>query len=219
MKNWKKLTIFNKITIKLIQSKVFRDFLKVNIMNNKIIILISLVITITIAIVTFSTTQVEIIEEESKSYIEESDQIGSVLQKIKEDKIKNDNSENPYKPKEKEWINSGPFFIDRSEYWLGEKTFINIDEVDEGTKGEMVFTKIINNTHSKIYKKIAFDGSKPQNNFYLGFYPSEFKGFCSTNELVGDWEVIFAGTNFSNLKFKIIDRILPGMEDNYQSVC
>ena len=217
MKIRKKLTIFNKITIKLIQSKVFRDFLKVNIMNNKMIILISIVITI--AIVTFSITQVEIIEEESKSYIEESDQMGSILQKIKEDKIKNDNSENPYTPKEKEWINSGPFFIDRSEYVLGEKIFINIDMVDEKTKGQMQFTKVYNTTHNKMYKEIYFDGSKKQNNFYLAIYPSEFKKFCTTDDLVGEWELIFTGTNFENLKFQIKDQIIPGMEEKFEPVC
>ena len=186
-------------------------------MNNKIIILISIVITI--AIVTFSTTQVEIINEESKSDIEESDQIGSMLQKIKDDKIENDNSENPYKPAPKEWINSGPFFIDRSEYVLGEKIFINIDAVDENTKGTMIFSKPYNNTHYKNYKEINFDGSKKQNNFYLAIYPSEFKKMCTTDDLIGEWEIIFKGTNFEKLKFQIKDQIIPGMEEKYEPVC
>ena len=120
-------------------------------MNNKIIILISVLITITI--VGFSAIQIGTFNEDSKSHIEESDQISSMLQKIKDDKIKNDNSENPYKPAPKEWINSGPFFIDRSEYVLGEKIFINIDAVDENTKGTMIFSKPYNNTHYKNYKE------------------------------------------------------------------
>ena len=186
-------------------------------MNNKIIISIAIIITIIIII--FSISQLEINKNESKSNFEESDQISSMLQKIKDDKIKNDNSENPYKPAPKEWINSGPFYIDRSEYWLGEKTFINIDQVDENTRGEMVFAKVINSTHDKIYKRIIFDGSKKQNNFYLGFYPSEFKGFCSTNELAGDWRVFFAGTEFPYLEFKILNKTLPGMEEKFLPVC
>ena len=186
-------------------------------MNNKIIISIAIIITIIIII--FSISQLEINKNESKSNFEESDQISSMLQKIKDDKIKNDNSENPYKPAPKEWINSGPFFIDRSEYWLGEKTFINIEQVDENTRGEMIFAKVINSTHDKIYKRINFDGSKKQDNFYLGFYPSEFKGFCSTNELAGDWRVFFAGTEVPYLEFKILNKTLPGMEEKFLPVC
>ena len=186
-------------------------------MNNTMIILIS--ISITIAIITFTIIQIGMIDEESKSNMEESDQISSMLQKIKDDKIKNDNSENPYKPAPKEWINSGPFFIDRSEYWLGEKTFINIEQVDENTRGEMIFAKVINSTHDKIYKRIIFDGSKKQNNFYLGFYPSEFKGFCDTNELTGDWKIFFAGTEIPPLEFKIVNKTLPGMEEKFLPVC
>ena len=34
----------------------------------------------------------------------------------RDDKIKNDNSDNPYIPSPREWISSGPFKIDRSEY-------------------------------------------------------------------------------------------------------
>jgi len=186
-------------------------------MNNKIIILISIVITI--SIVAFTTTQIEIIEEESKSYIEESDQIASVLQKIEEDKIKNDNSDNPYVPKEREWISSGPFLIDRSEYVLGEKIFVNVQNLPENIKGEMIFVKYFNSTHHQPYKTIGFDGSKPHSNFYLGVYPSLSRGFCTSDSLVGEWELILSGTIFESLKFKILDKIIPGLEEQFEAVC
>jgi len=186
-------------------------------LNNKIIISIAVIITIIIII--FSVSQLEISKNESKSNIEESGQINAMLEKIKEDKIKNDNSEKPYKPQPKEWINSGPFFIDRSEYWLGEKIFINIDQVDENTKGSMIFSKPYNNTHFKNYKEINFDGSKKQNNFYLAIYPNQFKKMCTTDDLIGEWEIIFKGTNFEKLKFRVLDKIIPGMEDKYEPVC
>tara|TARA_X000001036_G_C20496002_1_gene731837 strand:- start:236 stop:796 length:561 start_codon:yes stop_codon:yes gene_type:complete len=186
-------------------------------MNNKIIV--SITVAITIGIIIYSVSQISTIEKDTSLEFNEDDKISSMLEKVKQDKTDNDNLKNPYTPKEREWINSGPFHIDRSEYWLGEKTFINIDEIDENIKGEMVFAKIINSTHSKIYSKIAFDGSKEQNNFYLAYYPSEFKGFCGTNELAGDWRIMFVGTSFPDLKFKIINQILPGMEDKFLPVC
>ena len=198
-------------------------------MNTKILIPISIIIIITIAIVVFSLPQNEIMEKEISPEITDSSEIQSILNKIKEDKIKNDNSEKPYYPKEREWIESGPFMIDRSEYIIGEKIFVNIQKVDKNTKGQMIFSKIINNTHSYEYKKIGFDSSKPQQNFYLGLNLSMVKGFCTAEDMVGDWEVIFEGitsegikfdkTNMKTLEFKIINKIVPGMEKNYKPVC
>ena len=138
-----------------------------NFMNAKIIIPISVIITI--VIVVFSLTQIETVEKEIPSQFEtvekeipsqfetvekeipsqfeETSKIDSMLQKIKEDKIKNDNSYNTWYPSEREWIQSGPFKIDRSQYLLGEKIFINIDYLPKNVKGKMIFTKIINSTH------------------------------------------------------------------------
>jgi len=48
-------------------------------------------------------------------------QAEKLLNKIKEDKIKNDNSDNQYIPPVREWISSGPVKIDYSEYYLGQK--------------------------------------------------------------------------------------------------
>jgi len=186
-------------------------------MNTKIVIPISVIITIVIVI--FILTQNEIIEKEISSEINSSSEIQNILNKIKEDKIKNDNSENPYYPKEREWIESGPFMIDRSEYVIGEKIFINIGKLDKNLKGQMIFSKIINNTHSYNYKQIGFDGSKPQQNFYLGFSLNQMRGVCTPDFFVGDWELIFEGTNFESLKFKVINQIIPGMEENYEPVC
>ena len=186
-------------------------------MNKKIIISISAIITITI--ITLSFTQIGTNENGTTPYFEQTDQVDSILNKINDDRIKNEKSDEPYTPKEREWIQSGPFKIDRSEYWLGEKIFVNIDEIDEKTKGEMVFAKHINSTHMFEYKKIKFDGSKPQQNFYLGFNLNSARGICTTDKLIGEWDVIFRGTDFTNLEFKVLDKIVPGMEDIYKPKC
>jgi len=186
-------------------------------MKNNIIVLIS--VAITIVIITFSITQMGIIEEESNSYIEESSSVNSMLQKIQEDKIKNDESDDQYIPKDREWVQSGPFFMDRSEYVLGEKVFMNIENIDKNTKGKMIFSKIINSTHNQVYKEVNFDGSKSQQNFYVSIYPSIPRDFCTADELIGDWEIILAGTEFKNFKFKILDKMLPGAERLFVPVC
>ena len=185
-------------------------------MNRKIVISIS--ITITIVIIAFGVVQNGAIKENPPA-IEESDSMNPLLEKIKQDKIKNEKSDNPYEPKEREWISSGPFSIDRSEYILGEKIFINIENLPKNVKGEMRFIKIFNSTHSQPYKVIAFDGSKIQNNFYLPIYPSMPRGFCTADSLVGEWKLIFDGTPVDSLDFKIINQIIPGSERLFKAVC
>ena len=185
---------------------------------NNLKIVIPVFVIIAIAIIIFDLTQSEIFEEQVSEF-KNPDEIEGLLDKIRKDKSDNESSDNPYIPNEREWITSGPFKIDRSEYVIGEKIFINIEELDKTTKGQMVFSKQINNTHSYTYKKISFDGSKPQQNFYLGFTLNPVRGVCTIDTFVGNWELIFAGTDFESLKFKVTNQIVPGMEKHYEPVC
>ena len=175
-------------------------------------------IVITVIIIAFAIIQTGVIKE-NPSTSEKEFPNDPILQKITNDRIENENSESPYVPKDREWIRSGPFSIDRSEYVLGEKVFINIDDIPENVKGEIKFVKIFNSTHDHPYKSIGFDGSKKQNNLYLPIYPSIARGFCTSDSLVGDWRVDFTGTPFDSLGFKITSQILPGMENQYEPVC
>mgnify|MGYP007072308396 CR=1 FL=1 len=190
-------------------------------MNTKNLVIVGIIagaMAIVGAIAGFSETEnEERIHNDSK--FSETDEISSVLQKIEDDRIENKNSENPYKPNEREWVSSGPFKLDRSEYVLGEKLFVNLDHVGKNTKGKMVFTKIINNTHVYEYKKIEFDGSKQQYNFYIGMNLNMPRGLCNVDQLIGNWELRFEGTNYESIKFKVLDQILPGLEKNYEPVC
>ena len=188
-------------------------------MNSKIVIPISVIVMI--VIVVFSLTQDEVIKKELSSEINDGSKIQNITDKIKEDKIKNDISNQPYYPSEREWVKSGPFQIDRSEYVLGEKIFINIVDLRYDQKGTMIFTKIINSTNVFEYKKINFDGSNSQQNFYLSIDLFDKRGICTKDQLIGDWELRFVGSNseFASLDFKIKDQIIPGAEKRYESVC
>ena len=186
-------------------------------MNSKIIIPISIIIIITI--IAFSLTQNENTEEKTSTQFKETEKIDSMLEKIEDDKIKNELSENPYVPKEREWITSGPFKIDRSEYLLGEKIFVNIDELDINEKGKVIFLRPINNTHYSPYHTMPFDGSGQRNNYYFTPDLSELRGICNTDELIGNWKIIFQGTNHLDLEFKVNTEIIPGYEKRYESVC
>ena len=136
------------------------------------------------------------------------------------DNIEKINLENEYSPKEREWITSGPFQIDRSEYVLGEKIFLRTGGLGFDEKGQVTFLRPLNTTHYEVYLTIPFDGSDNSAfNYYLQPQLSKLRGFCSIEDFVGDWRVVFRGTDYPNLEFEITKDILPGDEDNYQSVC
>ena len=186
-------------------------------MNAKIVIPISVIITI--IIVVFSLTQIETIEKETPPQIEETGKIGSMLQQIKEDKIKNDNSNNKYYPNDREWITSGPFKIDRGEYRLGEKIFVNIDQLSNNEKGKVVVFRPVNSTHYAVYHMMQFNAEGQRNNYYFTPDLSEMDGICSVDQLIGEWTVVFKGSDYPDLKFKVIAEIIPGYEYRYESVC
>jgi len=183
-------------------------------------IVIPIFVAITIVAIIFSLTQNEMVEEQVAE-LESPSEIKNILDKIEMEKLDNESSDNPYTPKEREWIQSGPFQIDRSEYVLGEKMFVNIMNLNKNDKGMMIFTKIINSTHVFEYKKMSFDGSKPQQNFYLSFDLFEKRGICTVDQLIGDWELRFVGVNgeYNSLEFKIKNQIIPGMEKRFEPVC
>ena len=136
------------------------------------------------------------------------------------DEIEKKNLENKYSPKDREWITSGPFQLDRSEYRLGEKIFLRMNEINADEKGQIAFLRPLNSTHYSVYFTIPFDGTnKPAFNYYLEPILSKNQGHCTVDDLIGDWRVVFRNTDYPNLEFKITKYILPGEEDKFESVC
>ena len=136
------------------------------------------------------------------------------------DEIEKINSENEYSPKEREWITSGPFQIDRSKYVVGEKIFLVIGGLEYEDKGQVTFLRPLNDTHNSVYLTVPFDGEKKNAfNYYIQPQLSKTRGLCTVDDIMGDWTVVFRGTDYKNLKFEITDKILPGDEGSYQPVC
>ncbi|MEK0319356.1 MAG: hypothetical protein QQN43_07230 [Nitrosopumilus sp.] len=136
------------------------------------------------------------------------------------DEIEKTNLENKYTQKPREWITSGPFQIDRNEYVLGEKIFVRVGGLSSEEKGQIAFLRPLNDTHHKVYLTISFDGTE-RNAFNQYFQPqlSKINGFCTVDDFVGEWRVVFRGTEYADLTFKITEDILPGDESSYEPVC
>ena len=198
-------------------------------MKNKIILSLAVIIIGIIGIISFNLiqneadenqiSQVNQIDENQISQVNQVDEINALYEKIENDKVRNDESESPYVPAKRDWPSSGPIKIDRSQYVLGEKIFISIEPFSENGKGVMIFAKIFNATHSQQYKKIDFIGSEKEKNIYFAIYPSLPKQFCTVDDIIGDWEVSFPGSNLEAIQFKVLDKMIPGMNYSFEPVC
>ena len=153
----------------------------------------------------------------------ESEQIKTSEELLKEidekyDEIQNNKEE--YMPKERIWQSSGPFKIDRDEYVLGEKIFMIVENIDFSENGEIVFLRPLNSTHYSIWKTFPFDGmQKTAFNLYFEPMLNKRMNICSANDLIGDWIVFFKNTEYEQLEFSIINKTLPGMENDYAKIC
>ena len=120
----------------------------------------------------------------------------------------------------REWLTSGPFQIDRSEYALGENIFFRANDMNPSDKGQIAFLRPLNSTHNSVYLTFSFDGSGPSFNRYFTPDLSKIQGICSIEDIVGEWTVVFRGTNYENLKFTISDSVfVPGEEERFEPVC
>jgi hypothetical protein len=123
---------------------------------------------------------------------------------------------------------SGPFQIEKYEYYLGEKIFFNAINIPATANGEIIFFRPASDGINKYpkefegvspeliskkikYLSIEFDGENKQN-FNKFFEPgfNEWKGICSTNDLVGEWRIVFSGTQYEHLDFTVLNQTMPG---------
>jgi hypothetical protein len=123
---------------------------------------------------------------------------------------------------------SGPFQIEKYEYYLGEKIFINAVDIPADAAGEVIFFRPAADGVNKVPKEyegisgeliskkvkyigIKFDGeNKPNFNMYFEPRFHGFKGICSTDDLVGEWVMAFSGTQYQPIHFTVLNYTMPG---------
>ena len=189
--------------------------------NKDAIIGIILVIISIVIIVVLTSTESDVFEVEDTmgKELRPSEEISPEIEE-RLDEIEKTNLENEYSPKDREWITSGPFQIDRSEYILGEKIFLRIGGLQPDELGQAVFLMPSNGTHYTVYLSVPFNGAdKTAFNYYLEPDLSVTRNICTVDQLIGDWKVVFRGTDYPNIEFKVTEEILPGDEPDYEPVC
>ncbi len=117
----------------------------------------------------------------------------------------------------KNWNRSGPFAIDKTEYIIGNNVFIAVDGLTQNDAGNIVF--VLPNGTTK-YISIPFDGTQ-KSGFNQYFKPSLSKGrgICSTDDLIGEWTIVFQGTNYESIKFTIRNETIPSEIGIFSRVC
>lgn len=115
---------------------------------------------------------------------------------------------------------SGPFQINKSVYKLGEKVFLTVEGLQEREKGKAIFLRPLNATHMTAYSTIPFDGEL-KNEFNQYVEPKLLKSMktCSVEDIVGQWEVWFKGTNYESLKFVVSEEMITDEDDKFLPVC
>ncbi len=208
--------------------KVFRYFIKNDFVNNKIVIPIVAGIIIVIAgmiILTNQESDTIKIEDSLNKDVQTTAEITPEIQEkldVIEKNVKDlENLETDYDAsRDREWITSGPFQIDRSEYALGENIFLRIGQLEAIEKGQAVFLRPLNDTHHSVYITIPFDGTGLPFNQYFTPDLSKIKGICSIDDIAGEWIIVFRGTNYENINFTVSDKIfLPGEKSRFEPVC
>jgi hypothetical protein len=147
------------------------------------------------------------------------------------------NSEQETSKEEIQWRTSGVFQIEKYEYYLGEKIFINLNDIPTQLSGEITFFRPeLDRTNKKIkeieglpaeliskkikYLSIKFDGENKQS-FNRYFEPkfSEWNGVCSRSDLVGEWLIVFSGTPYKNMNFVILNQTMSGDTRLFEPIC
>lgn len=116
-----------------------------------------------------------------------------------------------------DWNRSGPFSVNKFEYLIGENVFVVASGLKPHEFGNVIFVMPNGTTR---YITIPFDGSD-KSGFNQYFRPgvSAARNICSTDDLVGDWTVVFQGANYRPINFKILNKTLDSNEAHFRKVC
>ncbi len=167
--------------------------------------------------------EVDELEKFGDYFVSDSETLTDIESQIEEkynELEKKFNGTETYVPAPREWLSSGPFKIDRSQYRLGELIFVQVDDLLPSEKGQIAFLRSLNDTHSSVYFTIPFDGSNNEMfNRYFKPALSAANKICTTDDLTGRWAAVFQGTNYEMIHFEIIDKFIPGDEKYYEDHC
>ena len=108
-----------------------------------------------------------------------------------------------------QWITSGPFSITNSTFRLGDNVFMVIT----GLKPVDVGTILIYDPNGRLFAHVPFNGTmKSEFNYFFKPITLKSEKLCTPQDLVGNWTVVFRGTNYNPLHFQVLNQWVPGAQ-------
>ncbi len=108
---------------------------------------------------------------------------------------------------EPQWITSGPFSINKSQYKLSEIVFMNVNNLQPSEAG----TIQIIDPQGSTFENIPFNGTlKSSFTYYFKPNTARYLKLCTPQELVGSWGLIFKGVSYKPIKFEVTNEWIPG---------
>ncbi|HJU14233.1 MAG TPA: hypothetical protein VJ792_07245 [Candidatus Nitrosotalea sp.] len=108
-----------------------------------------------------------------------------------------------------QWISSGPFSINNSTYRLGDNVFMIITGLKPTDIGHIVVLDPKGGT----FTKIPFNGTeKASFNYYFKPNTERLEKLCTPQDLVGNWTMVFEGTHYDALTFKVVNEWVQGSQ-------
>ncbi len=112
-------------------------------------------------------------------------------------------------------VTSGPFQINNSTYRLGDNVFMTVTGLKPTDVGKIVVLDPKGGT----FTQVPFNGTmKSDFNYFFKPNTERIEKLCTPQDLVGNWTIVFQGTTYNPIPFKIINEWVEGSQAEIKAI-
>lgn len=112
-------------------------------------------------------------------------------------------------------VTSGPFMINNSTYRLGDNVFMTVTGLKPTDVGKIVVLDPKGGT----FTQVPFNGTmKSDFNYFFKPNTERIEKLCTPQDLVGNWTIVFQGTKYNSIPFKIINEWVEGSQAEIKAI-
>lgn len=113
------------------------------------------------------------------------------------------------------WITSGPFGINNSTFRLGDNVFMIVNGLKPTDVGQIV----VYDPKGGIFTHVPFNGTEKSDfNYFFKPNTERVEKLCTPQDLVGNWTIVFQGTHYDPLTFKVINEWVEGSQKEIKPI-
>ncbi len=114
-----------------------------------------------------------------------------------------------------QWVTSGPFAINNATYRLGDNVFMTVT----GLKPTDVGKIIVYDPKGGTFAQVPFNGTmKSDFNYFFKPNTERIEKLCTPQDLVGNWTIVFQGTKYDPIPFKVINEWVQGSQAEIKAI-